>query len=253
MMIEKYIDQINNQYKKVYSIYLTSGFPDTKNFVKIALNLIESGADILELGIPFSDPMADGPVIQFSSDTALKNGVKITDILKFTEQIRNNVNIPIVIMTYANPVLAYGVNNFYQDFFNSGANGVIIPDIPLEEFKQFKSAKLQNILLAAPNLPEERIKKIDKLSKGFVYGVSVTGVTGERNNLAQIALQNVKKLRDNVRNNKLLIGFGINSKETIQNFSNFCDGFIIGSAIIKKLIDDKTGQSAVNFLKTLKE
>jgi tryptophan synthase alpha chain len=108
-------------------------------------------------------------------------------------------------------------------------------------------------LLAAPNLPEERIKKIDKLSKGFVYGVSVTGVTGERNNLAQIALQNVKKLRDNVRNNKLLIGFGINSKETIQNFSNFCDGFIIGSAIIKKLIDDKTGQFAVNFLKTLKE
>ncbi len=252
MKLKDYITSIVFDGKKVLAIYLTAGFPDKKSFTKLALDILENGADILEIGLPFSDPLADGPIIQYSSTEALKNKVNTLEVIKYCEEIKKYTKKPIVIMTYANPVLAYGINNFYKDISNAGVDGVILPDVPLEEIKPFKSNSIDNILLAAPNSKIEKIMKIDEESKGFVYGVSVTGVTGERENLEKIAMENVKRLRKFIIRNKLLIGFGIKSKKTIQEFWEHCDGFIVGSAIISSLIEDNSGKKALEIVKDLK-
>lgn len=253
MKLNEYIKNINKNGNKALAVYLTAGFPDKNYFVKLALDILDNGADILEIGLPFSDPLADGPIIQYSSTQAIKMGINIVEVLKFCEEIKKQTDKPLVIMSYANPIYHFGINKFYQELKKIQVDGIILPDIPLEELKPFKTKLINNILLAAPNSKVEKLLKIDKESQGFVYGVSITGVTGVRENLEKIALENVKRLRKFIKNNNLLIGFGINSKKTIDTFWEHSDGFIIGSAVINRLIEDPNGKTVIKFVKELKQ
>lgn len=257
--MENHITKINEQGKKALAIFLTAGYPTIKDFPEIALKIIKSGADILEVGIPFSDPLADGPTIQKSSQNVLENGVNVDLTFELISEIRKQSNIPIAIMTYANPVLNYGIDKFVETAIKSGVNGLILPDIPLEEFDSFSAnglSKLDNILLTTPTSSEKRIKQIDEKSSGFLYCVSITGTTGSGNKFNESALNNLKRTYDLVNKNKLLLGFGISSKEDIYKFKTYCDGFIVGSAVVKSLSNEKdlsNPESTLNLIKNLRE
>jgi len=236
--LREHIQSVNNKNEKALSIFLTAGFPNKDSFVDLACKVFDAGADILELGIPFSDPLADGPVIQHSSHLAIQNGINIKDVLEYTETIKSKKNKPVVLMGYANPILNYGKSNFFRDASAAGVDGLIVPDVPLEEYDSFfqDQKDLDVILLTTPTSTEERIRKIDEMSKGFVYCVSVTGTTGIRKDFSEETLNSLKSTHSIVKN-KMLVGFGISNPENIKQVSSFCDGVIVGSAVIKKLMN----------------
>ncbi|MEI7811507.1 MAG: tryptophan synthase subunit alpha [Ignavibacteria bacterium] len=259
MNIADYIDGINKKDEKVLSIFLTAGFPDKENFAELALGVLEAGADMLEIGFPFSDPLADGPVIQYSSHQAIANGVNLSTVFEYIKIIKAETAKPLILMGYANPVLNYGVSKFLKKAKSAGANGLIIPDVPLEEYDAFFGADqslTEIIMLTVPSSSEERIKKIDAKSRGFLYCVSVNGVTGERQGFNEAAIESIRKTYELV-NNKMLIGFGISNADSIKAVSPYCDGVIIGSAVIKKLTElTKQGNnySAVfDFIREMKQ
>lgn len=255
--ISKYIDELNLKNRKALSIFLTAGFPDKNHFIDLAKNVLDAGADMIELGIPFSDPLADGPVIQASSKITLDNGVNLKDVFAYSEAINAYSQKPIILMGYANPIRKYGIDNFFQDAVNSGVKGLIVPDVPLEEYESFfngselKSDQVQDfraqldvILLTTPTSSDERIKAIDSQSRGFVYCVSVAGTTGMKNDFHKSTMENLERTYSLLKKNKMLIGFGISKPEDIANFSPYCDGVIVGSRIIKSLLDgDKLGDT----------
>ncbi len=255
--VELYIDRLNRKNRKALSVFLTAGYPDRINFASLALNILESGANILELGIPFSDPIADGPVIQASSQMALENGITISDTFQYTEKIKTKTEKPVILMGYSNPLLAYGLKNFIRDAKNSGVDGFIIPDVPLEEYHAFWDCDLKDldvILLTTPTSDTARIRKIDALSSGFVYCVSVTGTTGIRNTFNAGTIANIERTYRQIENNKMLIGFGISSPRNIVDFSPYCDGVIVGSAVVKKIMADrKAGTGIKNTLSLIEE
>ena len=239
--IEKYISDKSNNGEKVLSIFLTAGFPDKKNFTKLAVKILEAGADMLEIGFPFSDPLADGPIIQHSSQAALNAGITLKDTFSFVKEIRNETNKPLIMMGYANPVLTFGINKFADYSKASGVNGVILPDIPIEEYESFFDNyfnELETILLITPTTPNERICLIDNKSRGFVYCVSVKGTTGLRHDDKSESLEFIKNTRNVVKKNKTLVGFGISNANDAKKFAPFCDGVIVGSAVVKSLIED---------------
>ncbi len=238
--IKKYLTEVNRT-KKALSVYLTAGFPRKENFEELVLRTFDAGADLIELGIPFSDPLADGKTIQASSQTALNNGVNTEYVLEKTAKVKEETDHPIIIMTYANPILNYGVNKFLADSVSAGVDGLIVPDLPLEESEQFFNginSRPDVILLTTPASPEERIRKIDQTSEGFLYCVSVLGTTGAREGFSDDILRNLEKTYKLVSNNKMLVGFGISSPEDIRKISPYCDGVIVGSAVIKSLSRD---------------
>ena len=241
--IAEYIQKTNDQRRKALAVFLTAGFPEPENFVDLSVNLLKEGADILELGIPFSDPIADGPVIQKSSKYALDMGIRLQTVLEYTDKIKQQIKKPIILMGYANPILNYGLGNFMNDARNSGVDGLIIPDIPLEEYKSFWEIEYNNdidrILLTTPTSPAERIQKIDQKSNGFVYCVSVTGTTGSGKKFDADTIENLKNTYTLIKKNKMLIGFGISGPEDIKKFHPYCDGVIVGSAIIKRLMENE--------------
>jgi len=239
--IKEHIENINHVGRKALSVYLTSGFPNKNNFVSLALKTFEAGADMIEIGIPFSDPLADGPIIQSSSKSALDNGINLKQTLEYAREIKSKISKPVILMGYANPILKYKLKNFISDSINSGVDGIIIPDLPLEEYNTFFAGdmrKLDTILLTTPTSSIERIKAIDSKSSGFVYCVSVIGTTGMRKQFGQDVLNNLQRTYSNVEKNKMMIGFGISNRNSIKTFSPYCDGLIVGSAVIKKLFDD---------------
>ncbi len=243
-MIREYIDQVNGRGKKVLSVFLTAGFPNKDNFVELALRVLDAGADMLEIGIPFSDPLADGPVIQIASQTAINNGVTTDDVLRYAAEIRSKTDKPIILMGYGNPVLNYGRGRFFTDAAAAGVNGLIIPDVPLEEYDDFFATKpdeLEAIMLTTPQSGDARIHEIDSLSKGFVYCVSVSGTTGARSGFSKGELSSLGHTRQKIKNNKMLVGFGISGQETAKQVLPFCDGIIVGSAVIKQLLNGDTG------------
>jgi tryptophan synthase alpha chain len=191
--------------------------------------------------IPFSDPLADGPTIQFSSDVALKNGITMDGIFEMVKEIRKQSEIPIILMGYLNPVLSYGVDEFCKKAAECGADGLILPDIPIEEGgiieKQAADNNLPVIYLVAPNSSDERMRKVDEKSAGFVYCVSVTGVTGARDgeSVAQSVGRFIDRARANITGNPLMIGFGIKSHEDATRIASKADGFIVGSALIEQI------------------
>lgn len=248
--ISNYINDLNKKNRKALSIFLTAGFPGKNNFIDSTKNVLDAGADMIEFGIPFSDPLADGPVIQASSKIALDNGVNLKDVFAFSEAISAYSPKPIILMGYANPIRKYGIKKFFDDAVNSGVKGLIIPDVPLEEYEFFFShselelsgnqnyrTKLDVILLTTPTSSDERIQAIDAKSEGFVYCVSVVGTTGMKNDFSIGTKDNLQRTYSLLKKNKMLIGFGISKPEDVINFSPFCDGVIVGSRIMKSLLD----------------
>lgn len=234
--IKNHIEEINSKGRKALSVFLTAGYPDVKGFTKLAKSVLDAGADMLEIGIPFSDPLADGHVIQNSSQTAIANGVNIKKVLKFAGEISVYSSKPVILMGYANPLLNYGTTSFFMDALNSGVKGIIIPDVPVEEYDDFYKGKpkdLDAILLTAPTSDKKRIKAIDDKSEGFVYCVSMIGTTGNTNNSPLTKI--IETTCTHIKKNKKMIGFGISTPEDAIIYSPYCDGVIVGSAVIKSL------------------
>lgn len=236
--IERKFKQLKEHNEKALVCFITAGDPDLKTTGKLVLALEQCGTDIIELGVPFSDPLADGPTIQAASQRALKNGVNLKQILKLVAQIRKTSSVPLALMTYYNLVLRYGEKKLMEDCGKSGVDGIIIPDLPPEESPALIKAARQNavatIFFASPTSTPERIKLADRLSRGFIYYVSLTGVTGARRGLPKdirVNLQRIKRICDK----PVCVGFGISTPEQVKAISQLSDGVIIGSAIVKKI------------------
>tara|TARA_B110000014_G_C20078926_1_gene563499 strand:- start:104 stop:889 length:786 start_codon:yes stop_codon:yes gene_type:complete len=248
--------QLNN--KKGIILYLTTGIPNNETTAELALELFNSGADIIELGIPFSDPLADGVTIQQSSQKALDKGVNVDTCFDVCKMIRNkNENNPIILMGYYNPILQYGLDEFVANAKSCGVDGVIVPDLPLEEsyvlLDKCSSNDIKLIYLIAPTTSTERIKEICKNGDGFLYCVSVAGITGARNTLSTEGINLVKevKLHSTV---PVALGFGISTKTQLVEVNKHADAGIIGSAlvnIISNSDENTVVQNATDFLKEL--
>lgn len=254
--IREKITSLNEKNEKALTIFLTAGFPNIENFVELALSIEKAGADILEIGLPFGDSLADGPVIQSSYTVALKNNVNLLATFNLISEIRKKSDIPIVIMSSSNPVLAFGKKKFVQYCINAKVDGIIIPDIPLEEYEDFyknEFKEIDKILLTTPTSSQKRISTIDNKSSGFVYCVSVVGTTGVREKFDNYVFENLTRTYSIVKNNKMQIGFGISTAEDVKKFSPFCDGVIVGSAIVRTLSnDDKNFTKTIELVKELK-
>ncbi|MDZ7680619.1 MAG: tryptophan synthase subunit alpha [Fodinibius sp.] len=224
--------------EKIMSLFLTAGYPDPEATVDLILGFEENGVDMVELGMPFSDPLADGPTIQYSSNVAIEQGITMQKILHLVERVREKSDIPIILMGYINPVLRYGVERFCKEAAEVGVDGLIIPDIPIEESgiltAKAEKYELPLIYLVAPNTSDERMQKIDAQSQGFVYCVSVTGVTGARegDEVAKSVQRFIDRVKANVTRNPKMVGFGIKSHKDAQRIAAEMDGFIVGSALI---------------------
>ena len=225
--------------EKAAGLFLTNGFPNPGDTLSVLRAIDRGGADFIELGMPFSDPLAEGLPIQRSSARALGHGVEMTDAFHTTEQFRAESNTPVLLMGYINPVLRYGVEEFCQDAANSGVDGLILPDLPPEESHLLTEAAaktgLDLVFLIAPNSSDERIAHIDELATGFVYAVSVTGLTGSDIGGPDRVQAYLQRARNLVQQNPLLVGFGIKSHEDAMRLSQHTDGFIVGSALINHI------------------
>ena len=259
--IDSKFKELKKQKKKAFIAYICAGDPDIVTTKKLAYELVKSGVDILELGIPFSDPLADGPTIQRASQRALKKNVNLPAIFSLVRSLRNSIGIPIVLMGYLNPIYDYGISRFIKDAKASGCDGVIIPDLIPEESDEFlKLAKKENlhmIFLAAPTSSRQRLNLIARKSSGFIYYVSLTGVTGARNSLPAHIKEHINQIKK-VSKKPVCIGFGVSTAKQVKNLSSFPDGVIVGSAIInrieKNLPDKKKAvRSASTFVKQLKQ
>lgn len=219
--------------------YVTCGDPDITTTREIVLAAIESGADVIELGVPFSDPVADGPVIQRASERALKNGTSLAQVLTLAAEIRQGAqSTGLVVFSYLNPILRMGVEKFCSVARHAGVDGVLVTDLPVEEADEYlramKSCDLSPIFLAAPTSPDSRLKRIAEASRGFVYAVSRTGVTGARQQLAEDAQTLVLRLR-RVTRLPIAVGFGISNAEQFSEVGEFADAVVVGSAIVETI------------------
>lgn len=229
--------------KRAFIPYIMAGYPSAEDTLKFLDILEESGADIVELGVPFTDPLADGPVIQEASEEALKKGMNLKKVLNLVEAIRKRSSIPLVLMTYYNPVFKYGEEAFVRDARNAGVNGVIIPDLPPDEadtLRAFsKKLGLDTIFLAAPTSTEERLRLIARRSTGFIYYVSITGITGARLLLDGSQKAIIERLRA-LSDKPVATGFGVSTPEEARAVAGFSDGVIVGSAIVRRLKGDSS-------------
>jgi tryptophan synthase alpha chain len=231
---------------KKLSVYFTAGFPQPDSAPGIIRSLEAAGADIIEIGIPFSDPLADGPVIQQSNKRALENGMSVEMLFSQLKGIRESVRIPLLIMTYLNPVYRFGIEEFCKRSAETGIDGLIIPDLPPDMWEKnyktiFQKYGLANIFLITPQTDEERIRMIDTIGSGFIYMVSSSSVTGARNGFSEEQLGYFRRVSHMKLSNPLLTGFGISDKKTFFQASEYTDGAIIGSAFIKLLHEKGTG------------
>lgn len=243
--------------EQILSVYFTAGYPKLDDTVPVIQELVKSGVDLIEIGMPFSDPVADGPVIQGSSLVALKNGMSVHKLFEQLENIRKSVDIPLILMGYINPVIQYGVEAFCQKCGKIGIDGLIIPDLPLsvyeEEYKSiFEANNLHNIFLITPQTSDERLRRIDEASSGFIYMVSSNSTTGAKEVVTDLQNSYFERISKFGLKNPCLIGFGISNAETFRNACHYAHGAIIGSAFVKALgadlpLDKKVSQ----FVKTI--
>ena len=234
----------------ILSIYFTAGFPNLEDTTSIIRHLDEAGADLIEIGFPFSDPLADGETIQKSSQIALDNGMSVKLLFQQLENIRQHTEIPIILMGYLNPVLQYGEKAFIEKCAALGIDGLIIPDMPLSYYQNhlqtaFRANNLSNILLITPETSEERIRLIDEHSEGFIYMVSSNSITGANKDLTHQAAY-FQKVTEMQLQNPRLIGFGIHDKASFANACAYSSGAIIGSAFIKHLAKYGVSKSAIS-------
>lgn len=239
------INQKLQENKKILSIYFSAGYPNLNDTVQIIQDLEKNGIDMIEIGLPFSDPLADGPTIQASSTQALHNGMTTQVLFDQLKDIRKTVNIPLVIMGYFNPMLQYGVEKFCVTCAEIGIDGLIIPDLPVDvyadEYKAiFEKYGLKNIFLITPQTSDERIHFIDSVSDGFIYMVSSASVTGSSAGFGNTQEAYFQRIAQMNLKNPQVIGFGINNSETFQQATQFAKGAIIGSAFITYLKENGT-------------
>lgn len=232
--IQKLFEKKN---KNILSIYFTAGFPHLNDTEIILNSLQKHGADMIEIGMPYSDPLADGPVIQKSSMKALQNGMTIKKLFAQLREIENELKIPIILMGYLNPVLQYGFEKFCSDAKKAGISGVILPDLPISEYEKeyqkiFEENELDFIFLITPETSEERIRKIDSLSNAFIYAVSSSSITGKNTNM-ETQKDYFERIQNLNLKNKILIGFGIKDRQSFNQACQHASGAIIGTAYIK--------------------
>lgn len=238
-MKNRIIDKLNSD-KKLLSIYFTAGFPSLQSTVQIIEDLEKSGVDMIEIGLPFSDPLADGPTIQESSTAALKNGMTTQVLFDQLKDIRKTVTIPLIIMGYFNPVLQYGVEKFCKKCQEIGVDGLILPDLPLDVYQSeyreiFEKYGLLNTFLITPQTSDERIHEIDEASNGFIYMVSSASVTGSKSGFGSEQEAYFERVASMKLKSPQIVGFGIKDAETFQQATQKATGAIIGSAFIKFL------------------
>lgn len=225
----------------VMAMFITAGYPEPEVTPDLVLALEESGADIIELGMPFSDPLADGPTIQYSSEVAIQKGTDLAGIMGMVRKIRERSQIPIVLMGYINPILHFGLDTFFEQAAAAGVDGFILPDVPVEEsqlVEEYCTRYGMNLIyLVAPNTTNARMQLIDSKSQGFVYCVSVTGVTGTRegDQVTKSVSSFIDRVKTNVTRNPVLVGFGIKSHEDATRVSEGVAGFVVGSALIETI------------------
>lgn len=234
------INQKMQENKKLLSIYFTAGYPALNDTLPIIQGLEKNGVDMIEIGLPFSDPLADGPTIQNSSTAALKNGMTTEKLFEQLQDIRKTVSIPLIVMGYFNPMLQYGVAAFCEKCSEIGVDGIIMPDLPLDVYQEeyeaiFKKYGLINVFLITPQTSEERIRQIDKSSEGFIYMVSSASVTGSKSGFGNTQTEYFERIAAMNLKNPQVVGFGIKDSETFQQATRHAKGAIIGSAFIKQL------------------
>jgi tryptophan synthase alpha chain len=252
------IDKLFHEKKSnILTIYYTAGFPQKDATVPILETLAQNGVDLVEIGMPFSDPLADGETIQRSSEIALKNGMTIQVLFEQLQNIRQKVQIPLVLMGYLNPVLQFGVENFCKKCAEVGIDGLILPDLPLQEYEQeykdlFEKYNLYPIFLITPQTSEARIRKIDSLSKGFIYVVSQASTTGTKLGVSESQEAYFQRIKAMNLKNPLQIGFGISDAESFRKACQYAQGAIIGSAFIKYIQErNDTSKATAEFVKNI--
>lgn len=243
--------------ENILSVYFTAGHPNLNDTVEIIQQLEKNGVDLIEIGMPFSDPTADGPTIQRSSETALKNGMSLKLLFEQLKDIRQTVKIPLILMGYINPVYQFGVEKFCEKCAETGIDGLILPDLPLDEFEAFykpvfEKYNLHNILLITPQTGETRIRQIDAASSGFIYMVSSSSTTGSGKKVEDFQREYFKRIKAMNLKNPRIIGFGISDRATFENACKYASGAIIGSAFVKAIDSErKLEQSVTGFIKSL--
>jgi tryptophan synthase alpha chain len=243
----------------ILSVFFTGGFPQLGSTLEVSEALATAGVDLIEIGIPFSDPVADGPAIQDSNKVALQNGMNLKLLIDQVKEIRKEISIPIILMGYMNPVLQYGVEKFCLDSANAGVDGIILPDLPVNVFQDeyrelFEQAGLTNTFLISPTTSEERIRVIDELSDSFIYAVSASSTTGAKNDFSIQQIKYFEKLALLKLKNPHLIGFGISNHDTFKTACQFGSGAIVGSAFISVLKTSTNIKTDVDtFVKEIKD
>lgn len=244
--------------KDILSIYFSAGYPNLTDTVEIIQQLEKNGVDLIEIGIPFSDPTADGPTIQHTGEIALKNGMSLNVLFEQLQNIRETVKIPLVLMGYFNPVYQFGVKRFCEKCAEIGIDGIILPDLPVEEFEQeyqsiFAQNNLYNILLITPQTSEKRIRQIDEVCSGFIYMVSSSSTTGANKRVEDFQQEYFERIKNMDLKNPQLIGFGISDKATFDNACKYSSGAIIGSAFVKSFQDGTSIENSVaRFVKNIR-
>jgi tryptophan synthase alpha chain len=251
--IEKVFRKLRKDKKKAFIPYIMAGDPTLERTKETVLLCEQCGADIVELGVPFSDPLADGPTIQRAAERALEAGVTLRKVIGLVRQLRLKTQVPLVLMTYYNPVFKYGVEGFVRDAVDAGVDGLIIPDLPPDEAGDLLGCTdpeaLAVIFLLAPTSTPQRIKKIAHVSKGFIYYVSMTGITGSRLALDASLQTSIESVRRTTRK-PVAVGFGISTPEEAGTVARFADGVIVGSAIVRRL--HESPESIEDFLSELR-
>ncbi|MEN8122691.1 MAG: tryptophan synthase subunit alpha [Bacteroidota bacterium] len=250
---------LENKKQSILSVYFTAGYPKLNDTEKIIIELEKAGVDLIEIGIPFSDPLADGPVIQKSSEKALKNGISLELIFEQLKNIRQKVKIPLVLMGYLNPVMQYGVEKFCKKANEIGIDGTIIPDLPLDIYQKeyrgiFEQNDLSNILLITPQTSPVRLKTIDEATDSFIYMVSSAATTGTKGlDTSVLSKFSDKITKANLKSPKI-IGFGISDKQSFQNACKYANGAIIGTAFIKAISEKgDLSKNIQEFVKSMRE
>ncbi len=236
--IEKKFKELREKNKKAFIVFITAGYPSLSITQKLILEFSKIGVDIIELGVPFSDPMADGPIIQEASQYALNKKINLQKILDLVKVVRKSSKVPICLMTYYNPIFCFGEERFSKQAYFSGVDGVIIPDLPPEEGKSFiklaSRNKLDVICFISPTTSLKRMRYIARIAKGFIYYVSLTGVTGPRQVLSSDLKNNLKTIK-RLTDKPVCVGFGVSNPRQIKEIYKIADGVIVGSAIVKKI------------------
>jgi tryptophan synthase alpha chain len=251
--IEKVFRKMKSEHKKAFIPYVMAGDPSLESTSEIVLLLERCGADLVELGVPFTDPLADGPTIQRAAERALKSGVTVRKIIAFVKELRRHTQIPLLLMTYYNPVFKYGEEAFVRDAVEAGVDGIIVPDLPPDEAEGLimaaRKAGLATVFLLAPTSTKDRMKKVAKSSKGFIYYVSMTGITGSRLLMDDSLRESMSDLR-RITEKPVAVGFGVSTPEEAKSVSELADGVIVGSAIVKRLSDPR--ESLETFVRELR-